>query len=58
MTITENHLLARLKTLGLVRIATVYIIAGWILIQFADIGLDAFEDPPLSMRFAMGLVFL
>jgi TolB-like protein/Flp pilus assembly protein TadD len=34
----------------LFRIATIYAVAGWLLIQFADISLEAFESPPWIMQ--------
>ena len=51
-------MLTKLRGFGLLRIASVYVVAGWILIQFADISLQAFEVPALVMQLIMLLVLL
>ncbi len=43
-------LLAALQRRGLVRFATLYVVAAWVAVQVADIALEAFEAPGWAMR--------
>jgi TolB-like protein/Flp pilus assembly protein TadD len=50
MTNTPNSFVDSLRQHRLFRVATIYAIVGWLLIQFADICLEAFESPPWIMQ--------
>ena len=50
MTDTTASLADKLRQHRLFRAATIYAIAGWLLIQFADICLEAFEAPTWIMQ--------
>ena len=50
MNTSSKDLLATLKSHAVFKVATIYIISGWLLIQFADISLEAFDAPSWVMR--------
>ncbi len=50
-------MLERIRNLGLLRVATIYVVGGWIVIQFAEIALEAFEVPNFVMQWVMAIVF-
>ena len=56
MTNTTNSLVNSLRQHRLFRAATIYAVAGWLLIQFADISLEAFELPSWIMQTFLVLV--
>ena len=51
-----KNLVTTLKAHAVFRIATIYAISGWLLIQFADISLEAFDAPNWVMRFFLLVV--
>ena len=50
MNASSKDLLTTLKSHAVFKVATIYIISGWLLIQFADISLEAFDAPSWVMR--------
>jgi TolB-like protein/Flp pilus assembly protein TadD len=51
-------LFAELKRRNVIRIATLYVLAAWLLLQVADILFDAFEIPPAGMRLLVVVLLL
>jgi TolB-like protein/Flp pilus assembly protein TadD len=47
---TSSGGFSALREHRLFRVATVYAVAGWLLIQFSDISLEAFDAPPWLMQ--------
>jgi len=41
----------KLKNLGFLKVTSIYVVVGWVLIQFADIRLETFDAPDWIMRF-------
>ena len=56
MSEAPNRIIGALKKHRLFRIATIYAVAGWTLIQFADVILEAFESPAWVMQAFLLLV--
>lgn len=50
-------MLERIRNLSLLRVATIYVVGGWIVIQFAQIAFEAFEVPNFVLQWVMAIVF-
>ena len=58
MSASSKDLLTTLKSHAVFRVATIYTISGWLLIQFADISLEAFDAPDWIMRLFLIVVLV
>ena len=45
-----NSLFKELKQRNVFKVATVYVITGWLLVQIGDVVLSTFEAPPWVMK--------
>ncbi len=53
-----KHFLKELKRRRVFRVAAVYAVVGWVLVQVAAISLPAFGAPPWVLRVVIALVVL
>ena len=53
---SSTSVITRLRHHLAFRVATIYAIGGWLLIQFADISLEAFNAPSWVMQWFLALV--
>jgi adenylate cyclase len=51
-------LLGELKRRNVFRVATFYVVAGWVLLQAGDLLFDTLEVPPFGMQLLLGLLIL